>query len=72
MASKIPENDNSQAPCPSCQHGTGYLRSVKSDRALKILTYRCQTCAQQWQASERWTDDWWVAQSSGPNAIRRD
>ena len=72
MASKIQERpDDSETPCPWCQQGTGYLRSVGSYGALKILTYVCQTCKHRWQASERWMDEWYVA-SAEPSMIREE
>ena len=67
MASTIQERpDDSETPCPWCQQGTGYLRSVRSDGALKILGYVCQTCEHRWQASERWMDEWSLAAAEPP------
>ena len=64
--------DNSETPCPSCQQGTGYLRGVRAEATLKLLTYVCQTCEHRWQASERWMDDWYAGSSTGPSMTREE
>lgn len=48
--------DISHTPCPSCQHGIGYVRGVRAESALKVLTYICETCQHRWQASQQWAD----------------
>ena len=71
MASKAAQKpDVFGTPCPSCQQGTGYLYGVRTEGALKVLSYACQTCHYQWQASERWQDDWSSGTFTEPKMIR--
>ena len=47
--------NNDQTPCPHCQ-GTGYLRAVKVEGALKVMVYVCDRCEREWRGLERSAD----------------
>ena len=43
-----------QTPCPTCP-GTGFVRGVRVNEALKILTYVCDSCHRSWNGMEQLT-----------------